>query len=163
MEQKKKITQKQIFKQLQELAGPLGDFVKEFSEKLGKDIEERKKRNIMMGIQHVLIDGMAHYDDFDKFLFNPDHPVKDTVVPFRSEGVGQLLSDGTFDFIRKPRIRAQSELIKKLPHGRLSKTKDGAIQLTLKVYQDEGVNISQAIEEEALQAKAAIVEWQMKR
>lgn len=160
---KKKITQELIFKQMQELAGPLGDLVKEFSEKLGKDFEERKKRDIMMGIQHVLLDGMAHYDDYDKFLFNPDHPVKDTVVPFRAAGVGQLMSDGTFDFVRKPRIRAQSELIRKLAHGRVSKTKDGAIQLTLKVFQDEGINISEAIAQEALIAKQAIIDWQMKR
>ena len=159
---KKKISKEQIFKKMQELAGPMGDFVTQFSEKMGKNIEERKKRDFMMGIQHVLIDGMAHYDDYDKFLFNPDHPVKDTVVPFRGTGVGQLLSDGTFDFIRKPRLRAQSKLIKKLAHGRVSKTKDGAIQLTLKVFQDEGINISEAIAQEALQAKQAIIDWQMK-
>ena len=148
---------------MRELAGPLGDFVTKFTVKLQKDAEDRRKRDIMMGIQHVLMDGMAHYDDFDKFLFNPDNPVKGTVRPFHSLGVGQLLSDGTFDFIRKPRIRAQSELIRKLAHGRVSKTKDGAIQLTLKVFQDEGINISEAIAQEALIAKEAIIDWQMKR
>lgn len=158
-----KISEEKIFKQVRELAGPLSEYVTKFTEKLEKDMEDRKKRDIMMGIQHVLMDGMAHYDDFDKFLFNPDDPVEGTVRPFRSVGVGQLLSDGTFDFIRKPRIRAQSELIRKLAHGRVSKTKDGAIQLTLKVYQDEGINISEAIAQEALQAKDAIVDWQMKR
>ena len=35
----------------------------------------------------------------------------------------------------------QLELIKKLAHGRVSKTKDGAIQLTLKVFFHEGLNI----------------------
>ena len=68
---KKKISKEQIFKKMQELAGPMGDFVTQFSEKMGKNIEERKKRDFMMGIQHVLIDGMAHYDDYDKFLFFP--------------------------------------------------------------------------------------------
>ena len=106
---------------------------------------------------------MAHYDDGDKFLFTPDNPVASSIVPFRGMGVAQLLSDGTFDFIRRPRLRTQSQLIRKLAHGRVSKTKDGAIQLTLKVFQDEGVNISEAIAEEALIAKQAIVDWQMKR
>ena len=117
----------------------------------------------MMGFQHVLKTGIAHYDDGDKFLFTPDTPVPGCAYPFRSAGIAQLLSDGTFDFIRQPRLRAQSQLIRKLAHGRVSKTKDGAIQLTLKVYQDEGVNISQAIAEEASIAKDAIVDWQMRR
>ena len=57
----------------------------------------------------------------------------------------------------------QSLLIKKLAHGRVSKTKDGAIQLTLKVYCDEGVNISETIAAEAEIARDAIVEYQLKR
>ena len=48
-------------------------------------------------------------------------------------------------------------------HGRVSKTKDGAIQLTLKVYCDEGVNISETIAAEAEIARDAIVEYQLKR
>lgn len=113
--------------------------------------------------KHIQLSGMALYDDGDKFLFTPDAEAMQTIFPFRGTGVGQLLSDGTFDFILKPRIRAQSELIRKLAHGRVSKTKDGAIQLTLKVFQDEGVNISETIAQEALIAKDAIVDWQMKR
>ena len=113
--------------------------------------------------KHIQLSGMALYDDGDKFLFTPDAEAMRTIFPFRGTGVGQLLSDGTFDFIRKPRIRAQSELIRKLAHGRVSKTKDGAIQLTLKVFQDEGINISEAIAQEALIAKNAIIDWQMKR
>ena len=113
--------------------------------------------------KHIQLSGMALYDDGDKFLFTPDAEAMHTIFPFRGTGVGQLLSDGTFDFIRRPRLRTQSQLIRKLAHGRVSKTKDGAIQLTLKVFQDEGVNISEAIAEEALIAKQAIVEWQLKR
>ena len=160
---KNKIPKEKLIKQVQNLAGSFGEFVKEFSENLQKDYEERKKRERMMGIQHVLLDGMAHYDDFDKFLFTPDLPINYRVEPFRSAGVAQLLSDGTFEFLRKPRIRAQSQLIRKLAHGRVSKTKDGAIQLTLKIYQDEGVNIGEALAQEALQAKEAVQEWQLKR
>ncbi len=115
-------------------------------------------------ISHLQKEGMAMYNNKNcNFLFLPDNPVKGCASPFRGVGVGLLLSDGTFDFIRQPRIRAQSELIRKLAHGRVSKTKDGAIQLTLKVYQDEGINISEAIYQEAGQAKDAIVEWQLKR
>lgn len=121
-------------------------------------MQQQRKNN-----HHLQLSGMAHYDDKGKFLYTPDTPIPGCRTPFRSVGVAQLLSDGTFDFIRKPRLRAQSELIRKLAHGRASKTKDGAIQLTLKVYQDEGVNISQTIEEEAIIAAKAIAGWQLKR
>ena len=79
------------------------------------------------------------------------------------QGVAQQLTDGTFDFVSKPRIRSQSELIRKLAHGRLSKTKDGAIQLTLKVFCDEGINIGSALVKEAEEAADALVEYQLKR
>lgn len=112
---------------------------------------------------HWQIEGVAHYDGNDKFLFTPSEPVALPLPRFRAMGLAQQHFDGTFDFIRRPRLRAQSELIRKLAHGRISKTKDGAIQLTLKVFEDEGVNISQTIGEEACIAQAALVEWQLKR
>lgn len=112
---------------------------------------------------HWQIEGVAHYDGNDKFLFTPSEPVALPLPCFRAMGLAQQHFDGTFDFIRRPRLRAQSELIRKLAHGRISKTKDGAIQLTLKVFEDEGVNISQTIGEEACIAQAALVEWQLKR
>ncbi len=128
-----------------------------------KKITNQEFQKKTLGIQHSQLSGMAHYDDNDKFLFTPDFSVPGTVPPYRSVGIAQLLSDGTMEFFRQPRLRAQSELIRKLAHGRASKTKDGAIQLTLKVYQDEGINISQAIGEEAQLACQAIRDWQMKR
>ena len=112
--------------------------------------------------RHTQKSGMAYYDDGDKFLFTPDDPVNGLITPFRSEGVAQVLSNGTFDFVRKPRLRAESELILKLAHGRVSRTKDGAIQLTLKVYQDEGINIPQAIAREALEGKDAVKQYLIK-
>ena len=112
---------------------------------------------------HWQIEGVAHYDGNDKFLFTPSEPVALPLTRFRAMGLAQQHFDGTFDFIRRPRLRAQSELIRKLAHGRISKTKDGAIQLTLKGFKDEGVNISQTIGEAASIAQAALVEWQLKR
>lgn len=112
---------------------------------------------------HLQLSGLAHYDDHDKFLFTPDNSVVGSLPSFRGRGIAQLMSDGTFDFIRQPHLRAQSQLIRKLAHGRVSKTKDGAIQLTLKVFCDEGVNISETIATEAELARQAIVEWQLKR
>ena len=114
--------------------------------------------------QHVQLGGMAFYDESKCFLFAPnEHGGGEKVQGFRSQGVAQQLSDGTFDFVVKPRVRSQSVLIRKLAHGRLSKTKDGAIQLTLKVFCDEGINIGNALVKEAEEAADALVEYQLKR
>ena len=114
--------------------------------------------------QHVQLGGMAFYDESKCFLFAPnEHGGGEKVQGFRSQGVAQQLSDGTFDFVSKPRVRSQSELIRKLAHGRLSKTKDGAIQLTLKVFCDEGINIGKALVKEAAEAADALIEHQLKR
>ena len=116
------------------------------------------------GSQHVQLGGMAFYDESKCFLFAPnEHGGREKVLGFRSQGVAQQLSDGTFDFVVKPRVRSQSVLIRKLAHGRLSKTKDGAIQLTLKVFCDEGINIGSTLVKEAEEAADALVEYQLKR
>ena len=116
------------------------------------------------GSQHVQLGGMAFYDESKCFLFAPnEHGGGEKVLGFRSQGVAQQLSDGTFDFVVKPRVRSQAELIRKLAHGRVSKTKDGAIQLTLKVFCDEEINIGSALVKEAEEAADALVEYQLKR
>ena len=116
------------------------------------------------GSQHVQLGGMAFYDESKCFLFAPnEHGGGEKVQGFRLQGVAQQLSDGTFDFVVKPRVRSQSELIRKLAHGRVSKTKDGAIQLTLKVFCDEGINIGNALVKEAEEAADALIEYQLKR
>ncbi len=116
------------------------------------------------GSQHVQLGGMAFYDESKCFLFAPnEHGGGEKVPGFRSQGVAQQLSDGTFDFVSKPQVRSQSVLIRKLAHGRLSKTKDGAIQLTLKVFCDEEINIGSALVKESEEAADALVEYQLKR
>jgi hypothetical protein len=72
------------------------------------------------GCQHVQLGGMAFYDESKCFLFAPsEHGGGEKVQGFRSQGVAQQRSDGTFDFVVKPRIRSQSVLIRKLAHGRV--------------------------------------------
>ena len=126
--------------------------------------QQAKGQQVNNGCQHVQLGGMAFYDESKCFLFAPnEHGGGEKVQGFRSQGVAQQLSDGTFDFVVKPRVRSQAELIRKLAHGRLSKTKDGAIQLTLKVFCDEGINIGNALVKEAEEAADALVEYQLKR
>lgn len=69
-----------------------------------------------------------------------------------SNGQMQMLRNGAFDYIaNKPRIRACSQLIRKAAHGRLSATKDEAIQLTLKVFKREGLNVTETMKREAFE------------
>ncbi len=147
---------KEVFQEIRTCFGEaLGEMVKRQQERARK-LELMKR---MLGCQHVQKSGMAHFDDGDKFLFTPDFPVKGSILPFRGTGVGQLLPDGTFDFVRKPRQRAQSKLIRKLAHGRVSETKDGAVQLTLKIGLEEGANIPITLLKEAMEGERAVVEY----
>ena len=113
---------------------------------------------------NVQLNGQAYYDESNYFMFSPDDPTPDLVQRMRRmRGVAQQMTDGTFDFAPTPRVRAQSQLIKKLAHGRVSMTKDKAIQLTLKVTSSENINIAQAIAVESAEAADAIVDFQLKR
>ena len=115
------------------------------------------------GCRHAQLGGQAFYDGRDYFLFAPDDPVPGRVARMRRmTGVAQQMTDGTFDFVARPRRKAQSTLIKKLAHGRVSRTKDGAIRLTLMVTRGEWVDIAGAIASEAREAAEAVREYQAK-
>ena len=115
------------------------------------------------GCQHVQLGGIAYYDDKQYFLFSPNSVNQGVVEAFRRHGVAQQMQDGTFDFVAVSKPKSQSELIKKLAHGRVSKTKDGAIQLTLKVSFHEGLNIAQTLTVESAEGADALVDYQLKR
>ena len=53
----------------------------------------------------------------------PDNPRVGLVTPFHGMGYGQMLSNGSFDFIRRRRIRRKPVL--KLPHSSVSFGQDG--------------------------------------
>ena len=53
----------------------------------------------------------------------PDNPRVGLVEPFHGTGYGQMLSNGSFDFIRKHRVRRKPEL--KVDFGGLSFGADG--------------------------------------
>lgn len=94
-----------------------------------------KNFNFFAGRTQLL--GMATVDtETGSFFFAPDNPRPGITPGRRVRGVAQQLPDGTFDFVPQSwqTARAQSALIRKLGHGRLSYTCDGAVQLTLKVW-----------------------------
>ena len=106
-------------------------------------------------IEHFQLAGQGIYDDGKYFRFEPEDSDFGVVKPFKGNGSIQLLSDGTLDVVRTIRRKPLSTLIKKLPHGRLSKTMDGAIQLTIKVFLNEKVRISNVLLAETAQALSA--------
>ena len=53
----------------------------------------------------------------------PDNPRVGLVMPFHGVGYGQMLSNGSFDFIRRKRKRGKPEL--KVDYGSLSFCSDG--------------------------------------
>ena len=138
----------------------------------GRNTSDNSKKNVINnttnnqfnGCNHVQLGGMAHYDERRYFMFAPDDPVPNMVQRiWRMCGVAQQMTDGTFDFVPKPHVKAQSKLIKKLAHGRISLTKDKAIQLTLKVMANENINIAEAIAAEAADGANALIDYQLRR
>lgn len=129
-----------------------------------KKVINNTTNNQFNGCNHVQLGGMAHYDERRYFMFAPDDPVPNMVQRVRRMcGVAQQMTDGTFDFVPKPHVKAQSKLIKKLAHGRISLTKDKAIQLTLKVMANENINIAEAIAAEAAEGANALIDYQLRR
>ena len=127
-------------------------------------INNSTTNNHINDCQHVQLGGMAHYDERRYFMFAPDYCVPNVVPRVRRMcGVAQQLTDGTFDFVAQPRLRTQSTLIKKLAHGRVSLTKDKAIQLTLKVMRNENINIAETIAAEAAEGANALIDYQLRR
>ena len=120
-------------------------------ENVDKQFTAENQNNISQ-CDHIQLGGQAYYDEKKFFMFTPDDPIVGQVQKFRGLGMAQQMADGTFDFVRKPQLKPKSTLIRKLAHGRLSDTFDGAVQLTLKVFRTEGLNIRETIIKEAREA-----------
>lgn len=105
----------------------------------------------------VTLEGSGYFDENMKyFSFDPCFLTANLLTSFRCAGVGLQRSDGSFEFVARPHKRPRSILIKKLRHGRLSKTGDGAIQLTLKVFNREDIDVCRAFLSETLEAIEAL-------
>lgn len=86
------------------------------------------------------------------FQFVPDFTVPQKMESFRSRGIGQQLTDGSFHFVPSPQKKSKSITIVKLPHGKLSVTADDCYQLTLKIGRDETDNPFKTLLQEAVEA-----------
>ena len=61
----------------------------------------------------------------------PDNPRVGLIEPFHGTGYGQMLSNGSFDFIRRKRVRRKPDL--KVDYGSLSFCQDDFIRVTFVV------------------------------
>ena len=69
-----------------------------------------------------------------------------------SNGQLQLMRNAAFDYVaRKAPQRANSTLLRKAAHGRISATRDEAYQLTLKVFKREGLDVKETFAREAME------------
>lgn len=110
-------------------------------------------------MKEIQLSGVAAISD-DMFSFCPNNQMFGCATKYKKRGTGLQMSDGTFTFVEFRKKQARSRLIKKLAHGRLSRTIDNAIQLTLKIYDSENVDFGNAIVEEALSAADAVRDYQ---
>ena len=105
------------------------------------------------GGRSVMLVGVVHVTDQKNVTFCPDDPVPGVVSPFNVNGKGMMMRDGTFDFVPHPkRAKRGGTLLKKVTHGRLSATKDGAYLLTLKVFKCEALDAAAVMSSEAREA-----------
>ncbi len=77
----------------------------------------------------------------------PDNPCVGTVTPFRGIGYGQLLSDGTFNFVKNKRSRRKPLL--KLKHSSVSIGEDGLDRFIFVLPSDQRDEFCRLLSEEA--------------
>ena len=112
--------------------------------------------------QHTQLSGTGVFDNKMYFTFSPDSQINGIVDAYRKRGHGQQLPNGTFSFVAdEPSHRSQATMIKKLLHGKVSLTKNGLYQLTLRFDPREKVNYSVAILNEAGEATEALKNYEI--
>lgn len=80
----------------------------------------------------------------------PENPSVGLVMPFHGLGFGQMLTNGTFDFIRRIRKRRKPEL--KLPHSSVSYGNDGYDRYVFKLPSEQRREFHKLLAEESAQA-----------
>lgn len=78
----------------------------------------------------------------------PENPSVGLVKPFHGRGYGQMLSNGTFDFVRAPKRKAKPVL--KLPHSSVSYGKDGYDRYTFTLPNEQRAEFAKLLKQESL-------------
>ena len=82
----------------------------------------------------------------------PENPRKGLVKPFSGRGHGQMMDDGTFDFVRKRRIKRKPVL--KLPHTSLSFGADGYDRCTFVLPSEQRHEFARLLKQEIARVRA---------
>ena len=88
--------------------------------KIRKIMKKNQVKTIMLNA-HVAVSKTETGMDYVQVM--PDNPRVGLTAPFHGMGYGQMLNNGSFDFVRKKRIRKKPEL--KLEHSSVSFGNDG--------------------------------------
>ena len=121
---------------------------RKFNQKMTKNINKHCK---LVQISGQMV--FTHDERENEYVqFIPDNTEDLMLTGWRLEGVAQRLKNWAFDFISRKRKRSDAILIKKVSHGRLSLTKDGFYQLTLKIAQTESVDLKKVFRKETKEA-----------
>ncbi len=114
-------------------------------------MSKKKIMNQTLSINGVSVVTTDENNKVKNIQFLPDDEFT-PVLEQGSKGCGQLqlLRNGAFDYVsQRPRQRANSTLLRKAAHGRLSATQDEAYQLTLKIFKREGLDVRATLMREA--------------
>lgn len=88
--------------------------------------------------------------EMDYVQVMPDNPCAGIVKPFHGMGYGQMLSNGSFDFVHRHRTRRKPAL--KLRHSSVSYGEDGYDRFTFTLPSDQRAEFTQLLLEEAAEA-----------
>lgn len=80
----------------------------------------------------------------------PDNPRIGLVEPFHGIGYGQMLSNGSFDFVRRQRKRRKPIL--RLPHSSVSYGEDGYDRFTFTLPSEQRSEFCRLVRQEATDA-----------
>lgn len=99
--------------------------------------------------------GSAQYSESNTFSFHPILSQMGQLEAFKRNGTAQQLTDGSFEFQPRNWSRSRAELIKLLPHGRLTKTQAGDYLLTIRIPDWERQPMA-IVADESLEAISAL-------
>ena len=109
----------------------------------------------MNQISNVNLHGSAQFSESNTFSFRPILPQMGQLEAFKRNGTAQQLTDGSFEFQPRSWSRSRAELIKLLPHGRLTKTQAGDYLLTIRIPDWESQPMA-IVADESLEAISAL-------
>ena len=108
------------------------------------------KENIKTVTLNALVAVSKSENGMDYVQVMPTNPRGGVVTPFHGTGYGQLLSNGTFDFTRRKRIRRKPLL--KLPHSSVSFGEDGFDRYVFVLPSEQRDEFCRLLRNEATQA-----------